>query len=191
MRSSRRTHSSIDKLPAAIQKSLQEMLIDNEWPDDFPKKTGRKGKPRYKDLKIYCDHKGYSISLTAIGRFGKRMRVLAKMKQAGEIVRSVMDGLNDEVASQTQKAVAELLTAKAIELAARDKALTAKQIRDIATATRDCAQVSIKADQYRQEQMSKKISAAADSTKAKLSKAGVNRKLIQEIMDEYLGITKS
>ena len=52
------------------------------------------------------------------------------MKEAGLIVRSVMDGLDAENASQTQKAVAELLTARAIEIAA-EKNLNTKQINGL------------------------------------------------------------
>ena len=41
------------------------------------------------------------------------------------------------------------------------------------------------------EQLARKVEAAAKSTKKKLTKAGVNRKLIQEIIDEHLGVVKS
>ena len=185
----RRTHSSLDNLPAALQKALEAMLIDNQWPDDYPHK--KIGKPKYIDLEKYCMHKGYPVSKSAIGRFGVRMRTLAKMKEAGLIVRSVMEGLDAENASQTQKAVAELLTARMIELAAADKKMTAKQLREMSQAVRDCAGVSIKADQYRQQQLQKNAQAAAKNTKEKLTKAGVDRKLIQEIIDEHLGVVKS
>jgi stalled ribosome alternative rescue factor ArfA len=183
----RRTHSSIDKLPAGLQKALEAMLVDNVWPDDFEgKKTG---KPQYKNLEKYCRQKGFEVSKSAIGRFGLRMRTLAKMKEAGLIVRSVMDGLDAENASQTQKAVAELLTARAIELAA-EKNLNPKQLRDMSTAMRDCAGVSIKADQYRQQQLKQNATKVAANTKDKLTKANVDRKLIQEIIDEQLGVVK-
>jgi hypothetical protein len=67
---------------------------------------------------------------------------------------------------------------------------TAKQIKEISQAIRDCTTVSIKADQYIREHMTKKIEAAAKSTRKKLGKAGVDRKLIQEIIDEHLGVTR-
>jgi len=184
----RRTHSSIDKLPAALQKALEAMLVDNVWPDDFEGK--RTGKPKYSDLENYCKQKNFAVSKSAIGRFGMRMRVLAKMKEAGLIVRSVMEGLDAENASQTQKAVAELLTARAIEIAA-EKNLNPKQLRDMSTAMRDCAGVSIKADQYRQQQLKQNLDKANKNTTEKLVKAGVDRKKIQEIIDEYLGVVKS
>ena len=185
----RRTHSSLDNLPAALQKALEAMLVDNTWPQDYPHK--KSGKPKYSDLEKYCMHKGYPVSKSAIGRFGVRMRTLAKMKEAGLIVRSVMEGLDSENASQTQKAVAELLTARAIELAASEKNLTAKQLKEVSQAMRDCAGISIKADQYRQQQLKQKAEKAASNTKEKLTKAGVDRAKVQEIIDDILGITKS
>ena len=49
----------------------------------------------------------------------------------------------------------------------------------------------MKADTYIRERVKKKAEAAAKSTEKKLKKAGVNRKLIQEIIDEHLGVVKS
>jgi len=185
---SRRTHSSIDKLPAGLRDILTRMLVDNEWPDDF--KGHYDGQPRYEDLVVYCSLKGFTVSASAIGRFGMRMRTLARMKNSGVIVRDVMKDLTAEKASATQKAVAEIITAQIIEFASENN-LTAKEIQNIAQAVKDCTQVSINADKYIQQQMEKKIQTAAKSTKKKLTKAGVNRKLIQEIIDEHLGVTKA
>lgn len=198
MASDRRTHSSIDKLPAEIREAVIRMIVDGEWPDDFPEqvlaemensKAGMPGKPRYEDMVTYCLHKGHKIAQSSMGRFGKRMRVMARMKNAGAIARETMDGLTGEHASKTQKAVAEIITAQIIEIAAEDN-LSTKQIRELATAVKDCTAVSISADKYIREQIEKKIEAATQSTKKKLTKAGVNQKLIQEIMDEHLGVTK-
>jgi len=184
----RRTHSSIDRLPASLRETLTRMLVDNEWPADYP--GVRDGTPTYEDLVSYCVCQGHSVSLSAIGRFGMRMRTLARMKNAGVIVRDVMKDLTAEKASATQKAVSEIITAQIIEFASEEK-LTAKEIQNIARAVKDCTQVSINADKYIREQISEKVTAAAASTKKKLSKAGVNRKLIQEIIDEHLGVVKS
>ncbi|MFA5252456.1 MAG: phage protein Gp27 family protein [Phycisphaerae bacterium] len=185
----RRTHSSIDKLPQSLQRALEAMLVDNVYPDDFAgKKTG---KPTYKHLEAYCKQRGFVVSKSAMGRFGVRMRILAKMKEAGLIVRSVMEGLTEENTSQTQKAVAELLTARAIEIAASDKTMTSKQIKEVAGGIRDCANISIKADQYRQGQLQNKAKQTADATGVKLKAAGVDRAKVQEIIDDILGITKS
>lgn len=198
MAKDRRTHSSIDKLPQGLRDTLTRMLVDNEWPDDFnfsisplyPGWQGAKGAPRYLDLVEYCSQKGLTVSLSAIGRFGMRMRTLARMKSAGAIVRDVMKDLTAEKASATQKAVAEIITAQIIEFASEQN-LTAKEIQNIARAVKDCTQVSISADKYIREQIGKKLQESVKSTKKKLLKAGVNRKLIQEIIDEHLGVVKS
>ena len=188
MAKDRRTHSSIDKLPQGLRDTLTRMLVDNEWPDDF--KDHFDGKPRYEDLVTYCKLKGFKVSESAVGRFGMRMRTLARMKSAGAIVRDVMKDLTAERASATQKAVAEIITAQIIEFASEQN-LTAKEIQNIARAVKDCTQVSISADKYVREQIGKKLQESVKSTKKKLAKAGVNRKLIQEIIDEHLGVVKS
>jgi hypothetical protein len=185
----RRVHNSIDKLPPTLQQALTAMLVDNQWPDDF--KGECKGKPRYEDLAVYCKQKGFEVSESAIGRFGIRMRMLARMKDAGVIVRDVMKDLTEEKASATQKAAAEMITAHIVQLAAEEEHLTPKQLKEVSQAVRDCMNVSIIADKYIREQLAKKIRTATESTKAKLTKAGVNRKLIQEIIDEHLGVVKA
>jgi len=200
MAKNRRTHSSIDKLPEGLRKTLTRMVVDNEWPADFPKREGfgfkgdkaeLTGKPRYEDVAAYCQFKDYKVSESAIGRFGMRMRILARMKNAGVIVRDVMKDLTAENASATQKAVAEMITAQTIEFIADRDDLSSKQIKEVSQAMRDCTAVSINADKYIREQMKEKAEAAAKSTRKKLTKAGVNRKLIQEIIDEQLGVVKS
>ena len=196
----RRAHSSIDRLPADLRDALTRMIVDNEWPADFPfelratlvpDEKGSWGNPRYEDLVAYAKFKGFQISESSIGRFGMRMRTLARMKQAGVITRDVMKDLTNEKASETQKAVAEMITATAIEFISDHDKFGADEIRDVAKAMKDCTAIAINADKYIREQLSKKIATAAASTKDKLSKAGVPTKLIQEIIDEHLGVTKS
>jgi len=184
----RRTHSSIDKLPACLQRALEAMLVDNVWPDDYAgKKTG---KPAYKHLEAYCKQQGFNISKSAVGRFGVRMRTLAKMKQAGLIVRSVMEGLTEENASQTQKAVAELLTARAIELAAGDKSMSAKQLRDVSGAVRDCAGIAIKAEQFRQDQLKNKAAQATKNIESLVNKKQLSPETLKIIREQIYGIVK-
>lgn len=193
MAKTRRIHSSIDKLPGGLREALTQMLIDNQWPADFPIRSNEKtrGKPRYEDLVIYCKSKGFEVSESAIGRFGARMRALAMMKQAGLIARDVMKDLTEEKASATQKAAAEMITAHIVQFAAEHQDFSPKQLKEIAQAVRECTNVSIKADTYIRQQLAEKVKMAANSTKKKLTKAGVNRKLIQEIIDEHLGVIKS
>jgi len=194
MANDRRIHSVIDRLPSELRVTLVNMICDNYWPPDFPfNKSAEepKGNPRYEDLVTYCVFKGYSVSLSAIGRFGKRMRIMARMKQAGAITRDIMADINAEKASATQKAVAEMITATTIDFITEHENYSAKELRDIATAMKDCTAIAINADKYIREQLKDKIEKATASTKDKLSKAGVDRKLIQEIIDEHLGVVKS
>ena len=182
----RRTHSSIDKLPADLRDTLTRMVVDGQWPPDFI--ADHEGKPHYEDLVAYCSHRGQPVSLSAIGRWAKNLLALAMMKQKGAIVRNVMATLGDQTASETQKAAVELITAQAIDVILSQDSLTPKQISELAKTFKDCAYVSITADKYIREQVSARAKAAAESTKQKLTKAGVDRKLIQEIVDEHLGV---
>ncbi len=195
----KRTHSSLDKLPAELREALTSMVVDNAWPADFPRRKafGFKaddseliGKPRYEDLVTYCDHKGFKVSRSAVGRFGMRMRMLAKMKNAGVVVREVMSDLNEDKASATQKAVAEMITAQTIEFIVSQDDMSSNEIKNIARAMKDCTQISIAADQYIRTQIQEKVEKACESTKAKLTRAGVDSKKIQEIIDEHLGVVK-
>jgi len=183
----RRSHSTIDTLPADLRDILVRMVVDGQWPPDFDGPGERQGKPRYEDLAAYCVQKGHNISESAIGRWAQPFVVLGMMKHKGVIVRNIMTTLDDQTPSETQKAVVELITAQAIELAISND-LTPKQISELAKTCKDCAYVSITADKYLQDRTAARAKAAAASTKQKLTKAGVDRKLIQEIVDAHLGV---
>ncbi len=134
------------------------MLVDGEYPDDF--KGDREGKPKYKDLVIYCAQHNAKVSSSAIGRFGMRMRTLSRMKQAGVISRQVMEGLTDEKASSTQKAVAEMITAITIEFVSSNDDFTTKQIAEVAKAMKDCTAIAIKSDEYTRTRLETKAEEA-------------------------------
>lgn len=70
----RRTHSSIDELPASLQKILVQMIVHGLWPDDYGKHP--KGTPRYVNMVKYCEAKGHPVSHSAIGRYAKQLRSL-------------------------------------------------------------------------------------------------------------------
>jgi hypothetical protein len=187
----RRVHNFVEKLPFALREVITQMLVDNIWPNDFKPEAGYKGNPRYIDIVLYCRQKGFEVSDSAISRWSIHLRVISRMKEAGLIARDVMKDLTEEKASATQKAAAEMITAHIVQLAAEEESLTTKQLKEVSQAVRDCMNVSITADKYIREQLAKKIRTATESTKAKLTKAGVNRKLIQEIIDEHLGVVKA
>jgi hypothetical protein len=174
--SKRRTHSTIDKLPTALRESITRMLVDNEWPDDCGHEI--KGTPRYEDVVSYCKFKGFTVSESAVGRFGMRMRTLSRMKQAGVITREIMADLTNEKASQTQKACAEMITAVAIEFISEHQGFDAKEIRDVATAMKDCTAIAISADKYVRDQIDKKIKAADKS----ISDIAVKKKIPDEVL---------
>jgi len=195
----RRAHSSIDKLPAELRETLTRMIVDNEWPDDFPKAKALgfggedkdiEGKPRYEDLVEYCDFRGFAVSKSAIGRWAMPLKMMSRYKLAGLLSRQAMSGITDEKASQTQKAVAEMVTAVAIEFIASHDDFDAKQIRDVAKAMKDCTAIAINSDKYVREQLTKKVDVAAENMKKRIGNIGGKRKAIQKIIDEELGVIK-
>jgi len=185
----RRTHSVIDRLPAELRQALTAMVVDGAWPDGCL--CRQEGKPRYEDMVSYCVEQGYGVSSSAVGRWAKKMRLLARMRSSAEIVRDVMADVTAEKATETQRAVAEMVTAIVIDFVSDKDGFNAKEIRDIAKAVKDCTAVSLSADKYIRTELGKKAAVAAESTRAKLGAAGVDRKLIQEIIDEHLGVVKS
>lgn len=189
MAEKRRTHSTLDKLPAKLLAALRRMVIDDVWPDDY---TGEhKGRPTYDDLVDYCGQKGFRPSRSSVARWAKRLSMLSRMRTASAIVRDTMGDLTAEKASETQKAVAEMITAQTIDFIASSGDMNAVEIQRVARAMKDCTAVSINADKYIREQIEAKVKKACESTKAKLKKEGLDRKKIQEIIDEHLGVVKS
>jgi len=182
----RRAHSSIDKLPAGLRDVLTRMIVDNEWPADF--KGEQEGSPRYEDLVAYCKQKGFTVSKSAIGRFGMQMRTISRMKSAGLIARETMAGLTGEDAPKTQKAAAEMATALALEFMASSDDFTSKQLKDVCQAIRDCAQVSIKADQYIREQIKEKAEKADKAIASLGKKKKIDPEVLKQIREEVYGI---
>jgi len=193
----RRVHSSIDNLPANVRDMLTRMVVDNIFPAGFePDRTDPKtgdslplGRPTYQDMCDYCAMEGYSISLSAMGRFGMQMRTLARMKNAGAIVRDVMKDLTAEKASETQKAVAEMITAQAIEFAASSE-LDDKQIKNLAKGMRDCTAISISADTYIREQIKTKAETAGKAIEEIAIKKKIDPETLRLIREQVYGIVK-
>jgi len=185
--SKRRTHSTIDSLPAAIKAIINKMVVDNEWPDDFDGE--RKGTPRYEDVVEYCKRKNASVSHSAIGRYAKQLRTLSVMKQAGITAREIMSEVTDgSEASQTQKAVAEMMTALQIEYATTHQDWSPKEFRDFAGAIKDCASIAITADKYVRDQIDKKIKAADKSITDIAVKKKIPDEVLKMIKEQVYGI---
>lgn len=169
------------------------MVVDNEWPADFsgkPPGGEREGNPRYEDCVAYCVTQGYSVSKSSIGRFANRMKLLARMRQAGVIVRDVMKDLTREKASETQKAVAEMITAQAIDFISSQEKMTAKEIMDISRAIRDNTAVSISADKYTRSQAAERVKAADTKITTIGKKKNIDPEVLKQIREEIYGIIK-
>jgi hypothetical protein len=193
----RRTHSTIDTLPAELREIITRMVVDADWPKDFPWEKSDippelygKSKPRYLDMVLYCVFKDNPVSLSSLARWAKGLQAFERMRTASGLAKQIMADVKNENASETQKAAAEMITAQIIDLASRED-LKPKDISMISGAVRDCNQVAMQADKYIREQVKAKVAAASNTVKEKLNAAGV-AKVVQKQIDEILmGISKT
>ena len=185
----RRVHTSIDLLPTDLRSTLTAMVVDAQWPEDWPADTlgETQGKPIYLDLVHYAAHKGHTLSLSAVGRWAKTLLVFEKFKTTGAIAREICKGMSDEKASATQKAAAEIITAQVIDLASGED-LTSKQIREVATAIRDCTSVAMQADQYIRKQLAEKAKTADVAIAAIVKKKRIDPETLKLIREQIYGI---
>jgi len=165
------------------------MIVDNAWPEDWKGETN--GKPRYEDIVTYGQSWGYKLSRSAVGRYGMRLRSITKMKNAGLVVKDIMKDVDKDSITETQKAAAQIITAQLIDLVANAEEMTSKEIKEVSQGIHHVTSSLVLSDKHLAKQMTEKVAKAAEKTKDALGKSGVDRKKVQEIIDEILGITKS
>ena len=192
----RRTHSTIDTLPAELRETITRMVVDADWPKDFPWEKSDippeqygKAKPRYLDMVLYCVFRENPVSLSSLGRWAKGLQAFERMRTAAGLAKQIMSDVKDENASAAQKAAAEIITAQIIDLAARED-LKPKDIAMIAGAVRDCAGVAMKADQYIREQTKVKTEAAVKNINEIAKKKNIDPETLKIIREEIYGIVK-
>jgi len=185
----RRTHSSIDRLPAGLREAITAMIVDGEWPEDFPQPADYKGRPRYEDVVTYCQLNGRTVSSSAVGRWAKGLLSLELLRTRAELVRGVMGDLTAEKATETQKAAAEMITARVLELVCSDE-LTSRQAKEVASAVRDCTAVSMKADQYIRDQVAAKAKEADKAITKLVKKKKIDPDVIRQIREQVYGIVQ-
>ena len=184
----RRTHSSLDKLPAALRDTITRMIIDNEWPVDFPKTYD--GTPRLEDIVEYCKHRGQWVSKSAVGRYSMGLKTIEKMRTLGLIARKTMENLTPEDAPRTQKAAAQMATALILEFMTSRDDYTSKQIKEVSQAIRDTTQVTINADKYIREQIATKVKAAEKNITDIAKKKKIDPETLRIIREQIYGIYK-
>ncbi|MCE5186070.1 MAG: DUF3486 family protein [Planctomycetaceae bacterium] len=183
----KRTHSTIDSLPADLRGVITRMVTDAFWPPECGDE--HEGRPTYDDIVEYIVLQGYSISRSALGRWAKNLIAIEVLRSRAEIVRNVMaEGGTAESFAEDQRVTADLINARIIEAALHGE-LTPKQTRELAAAARDCMRMRIEHDEYR-KQLAEKVKDTADRTARKLKDAGMDRKKAQEIVDDVLGISR-
>ena len=186
--SKRRTHSSIDKLPEPLRAALTRMIVDHEWPADFPGE--HEGNPRYEDCALYCITQGLSVSKSAIGRWGKGLRVIEIMKTANLIAGKMMANMMGEDAPKAQKGAAQMMTALALDFMVTHEDLGAKEMKDVAQTIRDCTQVAINADKYIRNQIAERIKTADTKITTIAKKKNIDPEVLKRIREEVYGIIK-
>ncbi len=183
----RRTHSTIDKLPKGLRDTLTAMVVDGSWPSDWP--GSHKGKPTYDDLVDYCLHCGHPVSHSAVGRWAMQLRAITRMKTAGLIAAETMSHMTDENAGRIQKAAAEMATALSLEFMTSHDDYSAKQLKEVSQAIRDCASISLKVDKYNREQVKAKAQKAAKNIEKKVAgRKGIDAETMKIIREQIYGI---
>jgi len=182
----RRTHSTIDSLPADIRAVITAMVVDAVWPEGCnPVDSG--GKPTYEDIVLYLASKELSVSRSAIGRWAKGLRVFERMRTAAGLAKQIMADVRDEDASAAQKAAAEIITAQIIDMASSED-LKPKDISMIAGAVRDCSNVAMAADKYRRQQIKSKAEAADKTITEIAKKKKLDPETLKIIREQVYGI---
>lgn len=164
------------------------MVVDGEWPADF--QPTHEGKPTYEDMVAYCTLQGCVVSRSAVGRWSQKLRLLSRYRSAAAIVRDVMKDVTAEKASETQKAVAEMITAEAIGLLGESDGLDSKQIQQVARAIKDCTAIAINADKYIHEQLAAKVKEAGKAIEqiAAKNKKQIDPETLKQIREQVYGI---
>lgn len=188
----RKTHSTIDLLSDVVRNAVTLMIVDNTWPDDY--KGQKIGKPQYAHMAEYVHQKGEKISVAAIGRYARKLRVLSQMKNAATIARDIMENVDGAEVSATQKAAAEMLTALQLEFMVSNQNLDSKEIRDVSAAMKNCTTVVLAADKYIRERLSEKVKEAKKEigkirpgTKISPDVLRAIREQVYGIIDDHLG----
>jgi hypothetical protein len=116
---------------------------------------------------------------------------MERMRTAAGIARTVMAEVDGATATETQKAAAEMMTARIIELAA-DENLKSKDIAMISGAIRDCAKVAQDADKYIRTQIAERTKQAKAKINNELKDVpAAARKAVMDVLDEWaLGVSR-
>jgi hypothetical protein len=192
---SRRVHSTIDQLTPDLRETLTRMVVDADWPEDFPFEDMPDGdklknaKPRYVDMVLYCLRKGSPVSLSALGRWAKGLQVFERMRTAAGLAKQIMADIKDENASASHKAAAEIITAQIIDMAASDD-LKPKDLSMIAQAVKANAETVMRADRYEREQIKAKAAEAEKVITDIAKKKNIDPETLKAIQEQIYGIIK-
>jgi TusA-related sulfurtransferase len=189
--SKRRTHSSLDTLAPYVLSAINLMITDGIWPGDAAGKqlrlTSESGKPTYDDITAWLKASGFDISRSAVGRYARRIAWMSRMRNSADLAKNVMAEIDETNVSKTQKAVAEMITARAIELLADDDKATANDLRRYSQAIKDCTAIAIKSDQYVRERIETKARAAAKNIESSL-KTEISAEKLKFIKEQVYGV---
>ncbi len=167
-----RKHSRLtDDLPEDIRKEVDTLLVQ--------------GSATYDEIKDYLDKKGYDISRSAIGRYGKdfmamyqRLRIIED--KARTLVSEAGDGmvLEEAVAKTFSQMLLELLHAGKLDLKKAPKIIGEFARLQTSSALRE----------RMKSEYAKKTEKAANKVEATLKKKSLDPETIRVIKEEIYGI---
>ena len=176
--------SKVETLPREIRSWLDRALAE-------------KGFAQYDALSKALSAKGFTISKSAVHRYGEKLeRRLAAVKASTEASRAIAEAIPDDADQRSQavmsmlqtdifNALVDLQEAEDVEPAAK-LALMAKVGRTLAPMVG----ASIRLKKFA-EDVSTRVQAAADKAMRLATKGGLSQATAEEIRREILGIAKA
>jgi len=183
--SKRRTHSTIDTLPADLRSTITAMVTDNAWPADWPHEST--GHPTYDDIVTYCQLHGQTISRSAVGRWAANLRTMTRYRQYGELAKRVMADMDGD-ASVAQKAAAEMLTSVLIEYLANRDSFDPRDMKHMGDAISACNRIAIQADKHHAAAVAAKAQKADKAIKGIAKRKNLDPETLAYIRQQVYGI---
>mgnify|MGYP000194572612 CR=1 FL=1 len=170
--------SKVDSLPDEEKAWLEEQLIAHNFGS-------------YDKLITILNKRGYVISRSALGRWGKSFKNrMEKIKQRLEMAKAAADYLGDDEGS-TNDYLMRLMQSKLMEvMEALDESendLDPKQLSLLTRAIADISRASVTQKKYMDE-VKERVSKTAESVSEMVSSSGISNDTVNKIKNKILGI---
>ncbi|MBF0546213.1 MAG: DUF3486 family protein [Candidatus Riflebacteria bacterium] len=168
--------NTVCELPKDVREWLDKALFENNFSE-------------YQALSKALEEKGFSISKSAIHRYGSKLEEMtAKLKAATETAKSFVEACPDDLGTMNE-ALTRLVQEKAFDILVKMEEPGEINFADLGHMISTLSRSSIKVKQYMAEVKSK-TEQAAKVVIEKVSKGGLSAETIATIEREILGIAR-